>query len=148
MSPVYRIDVARKVVSLYWNEFPTMARLREVVEEAIADPEFHPGMNFLWDRKPGDSSTATIEYLREAVYYIEVMAEDIGPHAWAIVTHSPGDYGKARMLEAMTDQGKVTIRGFRSRGDAEEWLRNPVRYEPTIVHFPARSTSLLHPGFG
>jgi hypothetical protein len=46
----------------------------------------------------------------------------------------------------MTDQGKVTIRAFRSRGDAEEWLRNPVRYDPQIVHFPARSTSLMNPG--
>jgi hypothetical protein len=148
MNPVYRIDVARKVVSLYWSEFPTIARLREVVEEAIADPEFHPGMNFLWDRKPGDANTATIEYLREAVYYMQVMAEEIGAHAWAIVTHTPADYGKARMLEAMTDSGKVTVRGFRSRGDAEEWLRDPVRYEPNIVHFPARSTSQMHPGFG
>jgi hypothetical protein len=146
MNPVYRIDVARKVVVLYWNEFPTMARVREVVEEAIADSEFRPRMNFLWDRKPGNSNPATVEYLREAVYYLQKMAEDIGPHAWAIVTHSAADYGKARMLEAMTDEGDVTIRGFQSRGDAEEWLRNPVRYEPNIVHFPARSSPLMHPG--
>jgi len=147
MSSVYRIDTARKLVTLYWDEFPTLARLREVVEEAIADPEFHPGMNFLWDRKPGDPNTANVDYLREAVYYLQVMAEEIGPHAWAIVTHNPGDYGRARMLEAMTDQGKVTIRAFHSCGDAEEWLNNPVRYEPQIVHFPARSPSRLHPGF-
>ena len=147
MNPVYRIDVARKVVLLFWSEFPTIARLREVVEQAIADPEFRPGMNFLWDRRPGDANTATIEYLREAVYYMQVMAEEIGPHAWAIVTHTPADYGKARMLEAMADQGKVTIRGFQSRADAEEWLRNPRCYEPNIVHFPARAAS-LHPGHG
>ena len=147
MHPVYRIDVARKLVTLYWNEFPTMARVREVVEEAIADPEFHPGMNFLWDRKPGDPNTATIEYLREAVYYLQVMAEEIGPHAWALVTHNPADYGKGRMLEAMSDEGKVIIRAFQSRGDAEEWLRNPVRYDPQAVHFPARSPTLMYPGF-
>jgi len=146
MHPVYRIDAARKLVTLYWNEFPTLARLREVVEEAIADSEFHPGMNFLWDRKPNDPNTANIEYLREALYYLQVMAEDIGPHAWAIVTHNPSDYGRARMLEAMSDQGKVTIRAFHSRGDAEEWLRNPVRFEPQIVHFPARHPPLMHPG--
>jgi len=97
MHPVYRIDVARKLVTLYWEEFPTMARVREVVEEAIADPEFHPGMNFLWDRKPADANTATIDYLREAVYYLQVMAEEIGPHAWAVVTHNPADYGKGRI---------------------------------------------------
>ena len=147
MTSEYRIDTARKVVSLYWNEPPSMARVREVVEEAIADSEFHPGMNFLWDRKPGGPSDANIEYLREAVYYLQVMAADIGPHAWAIVTHTPSDYGKARMLEAMTDQSKVIVRAFQSRGDAEEWLRNPVRNEPQIVHFPARSPYLMHPGF-
>jgi len=147
MHPVYRIDVARKLVTLYWDEFPTMARLREVVEDAIANPEFHPGMNFLWDRKPGNPNTANVEYLREAVYYLQVMAEEIGPHAWAIVAHTPADYGKGRMLEAMTDEGKVTIRAFQSRGDAEEWLRNPVRYDLQTVHFPARNSSSLHPGF-
>ncbi len=146
MHPVYRIDVARKLVTLYWQEFPTMAHLREVVEEAIADPEFHPGMNFLWDRKPGEPNTATPEYLRDAVYYLQVLAEEIGPHAWAIVAHTPGDFGKARMLESMSDQVKVTIRAFQSRGDAEEWLRNPVRYEPIVVHFPARNPSSIHPG--
>ena len=122
-----------------------MARVREVVEEAIADPEFHPGMNFLWDRKPGEPNTATIDYLREAVYYLQVMAEDIGPHAWAIVTHNAADYGRGRMLEAMSDQGKVTIRAFPSRGDAEEWLRNPVRYDAQTVHFPARNPTLMRP---
>ena len=104
-------------------------------------------MNFLWDRKPGNPNTANVEYLREAVYYLQVMAEEIGPHAWAIVAHTPADYGKGRMLEAMTDEGKVTIRAFQSRGDAEEWLRNPVRYDLQTVHFPARNSSSLHPGF-
>jgi hypothetical protein len=147
MHPVYHIDVARKLVTLCWNDFPSMARLREVVEEAITDPEFHRGMNFLWDRKPGEPNPATIEYLRECVYYLQVMAEEIGPHAWAIVAHTDADFGKARMLEAMTDQGNVTIRAFYSRGDAEEWLRNPVRFEPQVVHFPARSSSMMNPGF-
>ena len=85
--------------------------------------------------------------IRRALSNMVPLAEEIGPHAWAIVTHNPADYGKARMLEAMTDQGKVTIRAFHSRGDAEEWLRNPVRYDPEIVHFPARSPSLMYPGF-
>ena len=147
MDPVYRIDVERNFVSLYWEEFPTLAHLREVVESAIADPEFHQGMNFLWDRRPGTSNDATVEYLRECVYFLQVLAEDIGKHAWAIVTHNAADFGKARMLEAMTDQGKVTVRAFQSAGDAEEWLRHPVRYEPEIVHFPARNPSLLHPRF-
>src|SRR5207253_11354254 len=111
----------------------------------IADPDFLPGMNFLGDRNPGDPNPPTIDYLREAVYYLQVMAEDIGPQEWAIVTHNPADYGKGRMLEAMSDQGKVTIRAFPSRGDAEEWLRNPVRYDAQIVHFPARNPTLMHP---
>lgn len=145
MDPVYRIDSAHNFVSLYWDEFPTLAHLREVVATAIADPEFHPGMNFLWDRKPGTPNNASAEYLREAVYYLQSLAEQIGKHAWAIVTHNASDFGKARMIEAMTDQGEVTVRAFQSCGDAEEWLRHPVRFEPEIVHFPARNPSFLHP---
>ncbi|HJQ54466.1 MAG TPA: hypothetical protein VJ825_11560 [Gemmatimonadaceae bacterium] len=146
MSPVYRIDGERNLVSLYWKDFPSMPQLRDVVEDAIANPEFRRGMNFLWDRRPGDSSSATVDYLREALYYLRLLAERIGPHAWAIVAHNPPDFGKARMLETMSDQTQVTIRAFQSCGDAEEWLRNPVRYEPIVVHFPARSPSLMHPG--
>ena len=147
MDPVYTIDVSRRVVSLYWDDFPTLAQLREVVEHAVANPEFEAGMNFIWDRKPGTPNTANVEYLRDAVYYLQTLGDQVGNHAWAIVTHNASDFGKARMIEAMTDQGKVTVRAFQSRGDAEEWLRHPVRFEPEIVHFPVRSQSALHPRF-
>jgi hypothetical protein len=146
MHPVHRIDVARKVVMLYWSEFPSVAQLKEVIEEVVADPEFKPGMSFLWDRKPGDANTATREYLREMLLFLQGLAERIGPHSWAIVAHHESDFGKARILEAMSDSSKVTIRAFQSAGDAEEWLRNPVQYEPIVVHFPARSSSLTNPG--
>jgi hypothetical protein len=148
MHPVYRIDVARRFVTLYWSEFPSAARLREVVEEAVADSEFRPGMNFLWNRKPGPAKPASTEYLREMLYFLQMLAERVGPHSWAIVGHNPADFGKARVLEAISDGTKVTIRAFKSAGDAEEWLRNPVRYEGNIVHFPARIPSLMGPLFG
>jgi hypothetical protein len=147
MDPVYTIDADRKFVSLYWDEFPTLTQLREVVECAVANSEFEAGMNFIWDRKPGTPNNANVEYLREAVYYLQLLADRVGNHAWALVTHNASDFGKARMIEAMTDQGKVTVRAFQSRGDAEEWLRHPVRFEPEIVHFPARSESAMHPRF-
>lgn len=147
MDPVYNIDVGRRLVSLYWNEFPSLEQLREVVDSAVADPEFKAGMNFLWDRRVGTPNTATVDYLREAVYYLQLLAERVGNHAWAIVTHNASDFGKARMIEAMTDQGKVTVRAFQSRDEAEEWLRHPVRFEPEIVHFPARSPLIIHPRF-
>ncbi|HEY1952520.1 MAG TPA: hypothetical protein VGG76_06915 [Gemmatimonadaceae bacterium] len=147
MTPVYRIDTERKFVSLCWHDFPTMSELREVVEDVVKDPDFSRGMNFLWDRAPGTPNTADVEYIRDAIYYVQLLAERIGPHAWAIVAHNAADFGKARMLETMSDQSKVTIRAFQSRGDAEEWLRNPVRFEPIVVHFPARTPSRMHPGF-
>jgi hypothetical protein len=146
MHPVQRIDVARNLVTLYWSEFPSLAQLKEVVEEAVADPDFRPGMNFLWDRKPGEVNNAKREYLREALYFLQALAERIGPHSWAIVAHHESDFGKARMLEAMSDGTKIAIRAFESAGDAEEWLRNPVRYEPIVVHFPARGPTSIHPG--
>jgi hypothetical protein len=147
MDPVYSIDVGRRFVALYWNEFPTLARLREIIDTVVADPEFKPGMNFLWDRRAGTPNTATVDYLREAVYYLQLLGEQIGNHAWAIVTHNASDFGKARMIEAMTDQGKVIVRAFQNRDEAEEWLRRPVRFEPEIVHFPARNPLIIHPRF-
>lgn len=52
----------------------------------------------------------------------------------------------ARMLEAMSDSTDVIVRAFHSSGDAEEWLRNPVRYD-AVMHFPPRNPSLMFPGF-
>ena len=147
MQSVYRIDVARRLVTLYWNEFPSIEQLKEVVLEAVADSEFKPGMNFLWDRKPGLANPASRVYLRDALYFLQILAERIGPHSWAIVGHNEADFGKARVLEAKSDGTKVTIRAFRSAGDAEEWLRNPVPYEPFVVHFPARASS-MYPEIG
>jgi len=129
MQSVYRIDVARRLVTLYWNEFPSIEQLKEVVLEAVADSEFKPGMNFLWDRKPGLANPASRVYLRDAIYFLQILAERIGPHSWAIVGHNEADFGNARVLEAKSDGTKVTIRAFRSAGDAEEWLRNPVPYD-------------------
>ena len=122
-----------------------MERLRDVVREAVADPEFRPGMNFLWDRNPGQESPASTEYLGDALYYLQVLAERIGPHSWAIVAHCEADFGKGRMLEARSDSIKVTVRAFKSSRDAEEWLRNPVRYEGNITQLLAWSPKLLAP---
>ncbi|HEX9084063.1 MAG TPA: hypothetical protein VF836_04945 [Gemmatimonadaceae bacterium] len=145
MHTVYRIDVARRFVTLYWIDFPSAAQLREVVEAAVTDPEFKPGMNFLWDRKPGLANPASVEFLRGMLYLFQMLAERIGPHSWAIVCHNPADFGRARALEAMSDGTKVTIRAFHSAGDAEEWLRNPIRYDASIVEFPSRNPSGPHP---
>ena len=64
-----------------------------------------------------------------------------------MVGHHEADFGKGRMMEAMSDGTKVTIRAFKSAGDAEEWLRNPIRYEPPVVNFPERHHSLMGPLF-
>jgi hypothetical protein len=148
MHSVYRIDVSRGLVVLYWSEFPTIERLKEVVLEVVADSEFRTGMNFLWDRKPGLTNPASATYLRDAFSFLKILAEQIGPHSWAIVGHNEADFGKARVLEAKSDGTKVTIRAFRSAGDAEEWLRDPVPYEPFVVHFPARGVSSMYPDLG
>ena len=148
MHPVYRIDVARGFVMLYWIEFPSGPQMRAVVEEAVADSDFRPGMNFFWDRKPGAANPASIQFLREMLYFFQMLAERVGPHSWAIVSHNQADFGRARMLEAMSDGTKVTIRAFNSSGDAEEWLRNPVRYEPDILLFPTNRAALKRPLFG
>ena len=148
MHSVYRIDVARRLVTFYWSEFPSIGQLKEVVLESVADSEFKPGMNFLWDLKPGLANPASGEYLRDAFYFLQGLAERIGPHSWAIVGHNEADFGKARVLEAKSDGTKVIIRAFRSAGDAEEWLRNPIPYEAFVVHFPARNPPAIYPELG
>jgi hypothetical protein len=148
MKKVYRIDVARRLVTLCWKELPPIELLKEVVNAAVTDYDFKPGMNFLWDREPALESPATVNYLRDALYYLEDLAERIGPHSWALVAHNSADFGKARMLESLCDGTKVTIRAFKSVDDAEEWMRNPVPYESNIVHFPTRTHSIQGPMLG
>jgi hypothetical protein len=139
MQPVYRIDVADRLVKLLWRDFPSLAEVREVVDTAVADPQFEPGMNFLWDHVVDGYNTGTIQYLRRTLHYLQLLAEGIGPHSWAIVGHTAAEFGRGRVLEAMSDGTNVTIRAFRNCEDAEAWLRNPVRYDPQRVEFPARN---------
>lgn len=148
MKKVYCIDAPHSLVTLCWEELPSIEQLKETINAAVSDYEFKPGMNFLWDRQPAPSSPATVDYLRDALYYLKDLAERIGAHSWALVAHNSADFGKARMLEALSDGTKVTIRAFKSSGDAEEWLRNPVPYETNIVHFPPRTISMQGPLFG
>jgi hypothetical protein len=145
MHNIYCVDSGHRLVKLCWNEFPTIALLKETVDEAVADTEFDPGMNFLWDRTPGTGSPASTQFLREALWYLQELAERVGPHSWALVGHNPTDFGKARMLESLSDGTKITIRAFKSAGDAEEWLRNPVRYEPYRATTPDRLLALIEP---
>ena len=147
MHPVYRIDIGRKLVRLLWRDFPSLAQVREVVDEAVADPQFKPGMNFLWDHQPDGSNTGSIQYLRRTLHYLQLLAEGIGPHSWAIVGHTPAEFGRGRVLEAMSDGTNVTIRAFRNCEDAEAWLRNPRRYDPHNVEFPARNPVSDHRHF-
>jgi hypothetical protein len=147
MKPVYRIDVARKLVTLCWTEFPCFAELKEAVDEAVADPRFEPGMNSLWDHEPHRSNTASIQYLRRTLHYLQLLAEGIGPHSWAIVGHTAAEFGRGRVLEAMSDGTNVTIRAFRSVEEAEGWLRNPIRYDSHRVEFPARNPVPEHRHF-
>jgi hypothetical protein len=139
MQPAYRIDVGQKLVTLLWKVFPSFAELKQAVDEAVEDPQFKPGMNFLWDHDPEGSSTGSIQYLRRTLHYLQLLAEGIGPHSWAIVGHTAAEFGRGRVLEAMSDGTNVTIRAFRSCEDAEAWLRNPIRYDPLRVEFPARN---------
>jgi hypothetical protein len=148
MKKVYCVDSAHSLVRLCWNELPTIEQLKEVIEAAVTDYEFKPGMHFLWDRDPELASPASRDYLRDALYYLRDLAERIGPHSWALVTHNSTDFGKARMLESLSDGTKVTIRAFKSAGDAEEWLRNPIPYESNVVYFPPRTHSMLGPMLG
>ncbi|GAC1421378.1 MAG: hypothetical protein NVSMB53_19930 [Gemmatimonadaceae bacterium] len=80
---------------------------------------------------------------RDVLYFLLLLAEQIGPISWGIVSHNPTDFGKSRILESTSDGTKVTIRAFKSVGDAEEWPRNPFRYDPTVF-FPPRSASLMY----
>ena len=147
MQPVYRIDVKRKLVALLWEVFPSFTEFREAVDQAVEDPEFKPGMNFLWDHEPNRSNTASIQYLRRTLHYLQLLAEGIGPHSWAIVGRTAAEFGRARVLEAMLDGTNVTIRAFRNCEDAEAWMRNPIRYGPHNVEFPARSPASDHRNF-
>src|ERR1700681_5015676 len=101
-QPVYRIDVKRKLVALLWEVFPSFAEFREAVDQAVEDPEFKPGMNFLWDHEPNRSNTASIQYLRRTLHYLQLLAEGIGAHSFAIVGRSAAEVRRAPALDGVS----------------------------------------------
>ncbi len=144
MKQVYRIDVTRRLVKLCWSKFPSFVLLKKVIEDAVADPSVPDWNELSFGRATcrGECSLEGIPARRPL--FSPLLAEQIGPYSWAVVAHNPRDFGKSRMLEWMSGGNKVTIRAFKSVGDAEEWLRNPVRCDPAVF-FPPRSASLTYP---
>ena len=121
MPFVYRIDPERRLVVSTGDGVVTTGELLEHETSLAADPAFDPGFDQLAD------------FMN--VTDISVSMDDVRPLAaagpWSGTSRRAGCFGKAyifgmaRMYEVICEMRGIHFRAFRSRDEAEGWLRGP-----------------------
>ena len=97
--------------------------IKTCAEEMLKDPDFHPGMDALWDLRTVEMKDMSTYDLRVLVSYIEAHQQERGAgYKVAIVVNKDLLFGGARMFEAFADTSPFSCRVFRDITQAESWL--------------------------
>lgn len=120
-SPLrYRIDSERGLVYVTGGQPATFAEWHALVEQAVADPAFRPGFNFVRDgRELGVPPSP--DYVLRMVTYIAGRAASLGVRRWAVVAPHAAVFATARRSRALLAGSAVDIEAFRDLAAAERW---------------------------
>lgn len=115
----YEIDVPSRRVVVIYAALPTFAEWSQAMERVFADPNYQPGFGMFLDaRSIGASAT---DYVTRMVEFIDRHRKRAGGCRWAILVEDESSFGMGRMAEQLSSC-EFSIRTFRDRAKAEEWL--------------------------
>lgn len=124
MRNSYRIDTANGIVYLTWaatNEFTDWVTL---INDAMADPAFEIGFNFLSDRRAeAASEPPSTEDIKRFASFLAKDAARFGHCKIATVVSDPTTYGMVRMASVLAEQTCVELAVFTDYELALNWLR-------------------------
>ena len=118
----YSVDRASHRVTVLVTSQPNYDDFIGFFNRLIADPDFHTGDDFLWDRQATKELPAR-EYVENTTRLIRENKERIGAGrvAFVVSAHSPAHFGIARMAHILSDWGEQ-FRVFTELTDAVAWL--------------------------
>lgn len=117
----YEFDVRRRWVVVAYHIQPPSRESEALLGEVFRDPRFEDDMNILLDRT-AITEPPSRDYVETMVRFVDAHQSPGRVRKWAIVTSRDVLFGMGRMAEQLT-QSSGSIRAFRSRAEAEQWLR-------------------------
>lgn len=124
----------RRVEATIFGEV-TITDILEAISSSVADPEFQPGFNVLFDHTQ-ITKVITTEQVEEMVEHLDSLSESMAGARWAVVTSLDASCGMMRMLSVLAERVPMEVGVFRNAEEAKGWLRSPRREDG-----PARSAS-------
>jgi hypothetical protein len=121
MPLAYSIDRERRLVLITGEAVATPEEWFDMMAEAVADPRYKPGFDFLYDRTKV-THVPDAMYVRAWVFRHAQMMNKAGGGRLAVVVGEPVIYGMIRMASVYAERAGASVAVFWSEREALEWL--------------------------
>lgn len=128
MPLTYTIDPDARLVTLHYEEHPTIEQWKQAMLRVFADPRYRPGFAFLGDRRAVKEAPDR-DYIRETIAFGEEHRAELQGARWATLVSTPASYGMARMGQALGAEGPTELGAFTDLAAALRWLRGEAEEE-------------------
>ena len=122
MSADLRYDQERNILHVILHGLITVDQLRNILHKITHAEEYPPDIPALWDLTAVDAGEVDLSMIEKFIGTRERFPER-GITKLAILTSSELAFGLSRMYEAMSVDLPQTIRVFKDRATAEQWLQ-------------------------
>jgi hypothetical protein len=124
MSTTIKIDKITGLITItIAGEINLLHSIKTVAQEMLKDPDFHPGMDALWDIRKAEMQNLPTNDILSLVSFIKSHQQERGAgYKVAIVADRDLLFGGARMFEAFADTVPFNCRVFRDIEEAESWI--------------------------
>jgi len=102
--------------------------IKQALQGIVEDPRFRRGADMLWDFSNARGLNPTGDAIQDLVRFVGSLKEKRGSgYHVALVTQGDLEYGFARMYEAYAESLPFSVKVFRERDEATQWLVNQSR---------------------
>lgn len=122
MSANLRYDKERNILHVTVHGVISVDEFGEIINKISHAEEFPPDVPALWDLSAVDARNVDVSIIEDFVMIRERYPER-GSTKLALLTSSDLAFGMSRMYEAFSADLPQTIRFFRDRASAEQWLQ-------------------------
>jgi len=120
MAMAFSVEPRARLVVIRYESPYTLDEWRTALDDALADPRFEPGFDFLVDRS--EVEAASIEFARGVAEYVTDHPQAFANCRIAIVVQPGVAFGMARMQEVLNETGGATSMAFTTEEDARRWI--------------------------
>ena len=120
MNRTYTIELLDTIITLRFNQNPTVDDIRASLKEAS---KINPGDLRLWDFSRGVD--LTVHDVKDVAHYAKAI--QMQPGKVAIIAPQDLTFGLFRVYMAHRNEARVTLDVFRTEEEGIDWLKRPGR---------------------